>query len=128
MKNLYCYLVIFLLSLSAIYCSDSQNFQGRLSPEARAAQLKERLNLSDEQTKKVEQIYQESSERMSQMRDQYPDDRTQMREQMMRSREEINNQIEEILNQDQIELYRQYLQEEQQNRRGRSGRRGQSQE
>ena len=125
MKNLYYYLIIFLLSLSAMYCSDNQNFQGRMSPETRAAQLKERLNLSDEQTQKIEQIYRESSERMSQMRDQSTDDRTQMREQMMRSREETNNKIEEILNQDQIDLYRQYLQEEQQNRRGR---RGQTQE
>ena len=106
-----------------MYCSDSQNFQGRMNPEARAAQLKETLDLTDEQTNKVEQIYRESSEKMSEMRDQFGDDRSQMREQMMKSREEVNNRIEEILSDDQIELYREYQNEQEQSRRGRRGQR-----
>jgi len=122
MKNLYYYFLIIVFSFSAMYCSDSQNFQGRMNPSDRAAQLKERLNLTDEQTKNVEQIYQESADRLSEMRDQFSD-RSQMREQMMKSREELNNKIEGILNNDQIELYREFQNEQEQLRRGRRGQR-----
>jgi len=125
MKIIHHFLLIFIFSISAMHCSDSQNFQGRMNPEARATQLKERLSLNDEQTKKVQQIFLESSEKMTEMREQFGDDRSQMRELMMKNREETNNKIEEILNGDQIELYRQFQQE--QNQFGRQ-RRGQRQE
>jgi hypothetical protein len=93
-----------------------------MSPADRAAQLKERINLTDEQAKHVEQIYQESADQMSEMRNQF-DDRSQMREQMMKNREEVNNRIEEILNDDQIDLYRAFQNEQEQFRRGRRGQR-----
>lgn len=118
MKNPYSYLLIIFL-FSTLNCSDSQNFQGRMTPEERAAQLKERLDLTDDQTKKVEQIYRESQEKISEMRDQFAGDRSQMRENMMEQRHEINRKIEEILYDDQIGLYREYLEERQQFRRDR---------
>jgi hypothetical protein len=90
-----------------------------MTPEERAAQLKERLDLTDDQTKKVEQIYRESQEKISEMRDQFAGDRSQMRENMMEQRHEINRKIEEILYDDQIGLYREYLEERQQFRRDR---------
>lgn len=111
------FIIIFLLS--TLGCSDNQNFRSRISPEERAAQLKERLNLTDEQTKKVEQIYRESQEKISKMRDQFEGDRSQMREKMMEQRQDINNKIEEILYEDQIGLYREYQEERQQFRRDR---------
>jgi hypothetical protein len=111
------FIIIFLLS--TLGCSDNQNFRSRISPEERAAQLKERLNLTDEQTRKVEQIYRESQEKISKMRDQFEGDRSQMREKMMEQRQDINNKIEEILYEDQIGLYREYQEERQQFRRDR---------
>lgn len=119
MKKQLPYLFIIIFLLSTLGCSDNQNFQGRMSPEERAAQLKERLDLTDEQTKKVEQIYRESQETISKMRDQFEGDRSQMREQMMKSREELNKKIEDILYEDQINSYREYLEERQQFRRDR---------
>ena len=112
-----------ILILSAIHCSDSQNFQGRMSPEERAAQLKERLDLTDEQTKEIVKIYKESQEKMTQMRDQFGGDRDKMREKMSTYREEIEKKIEGVLYEDQIELYREYQEERRQFRRERQGQR-----
>jgi len=125
MKKIQYLLFLAFFLLSAIYCSENQNFQGRMNPEDRAAQLKETLDLTDEQTEKVEQIYQESQELMSQMREQFQGDRSQMREQMMKSREEINKKIEGILYEDQIVLYHEYMEEREQFRRERRGQRQQ---
>ena len=126
MKRLHLFLIIAIFAISAIYCSDSQNFPGRMSPEDRAAQLKELLDLTDDQTIKVEQVYKESQEKMSEMREQFQGDRGEMREQMMKNREEVNNKIEELLYEDQITLYREYLEEREQSRRERRGQRQQS--
>ena len=123
MKNLYLYLILAIITISAIYCSDSQNIQGRMNPVEQAAQLKERLDLTDEQTKQVEQIYQESMEKMSEIRDQSDGDRGQMREKMMVYREETNKKIEDVLHEDQIEDYREYQEERRQFRRERQGQR-----
>jgi hypothetical protein len=119
MKNLFLFITLAIIIISGIYCSDNQNFQGRMNPEARAAKLKETLDLTDEQSKQVEQIYQESVEKMSEMRDQFEGDRSQMREHMMKDREEINKKIEDILYEDQKVLYREYQEERQSSRRER---------
>jgi len=119
MKKL-CYLLfIAFMSISAIYCSESQDFPGRMSPEDRAARLNELLDLTDEQTKKVEQIYKESQEKMSEMREQFQGDRSQMREKMMENREETTKKIEEILYEDQITLFREYQEEREEQRQER---------
>jgi len=123
MKNRFLLFAQVLFLLSAIQCSDNQSFQGRMSPEDRAAQLKEALDLTDEQTKEIEKIYQESQEKISQMRDQFDGDRDQMREKMTVYREEINKKIEAILYEDQIERYREYQEERRQFRRDRQGQR-----
>lgn len=123
MKNFYLYLSLAIIAISAIYCSDSQNIQGRMNPAEQATQLKERLDLTDEQTKQVEHIYQESIEKMSEIRNQSDGDRGQMREKMMEYREETNKKIEDVLHEDQIEVYREYQEERRQSRRGRQGQR-----
>ena len=121
MKTLLYFGVAASLLLSVISCSDSQNFQGRMSPEERAALLQERLDLTDEQTKKVVQIMEESTEKMSELRDNFEGDRQQMREKMLQLREENNKKIEEILYEDQIPLFHDYLEEREQFRRNRRG-------
>jgi hypothetical protein len=123
MKNSLKFVFILTLFFITLQCSESQNFQGRMSPEERAAQLKERLDLTEEQTKEVEKIYTEWQEKMSEMREQFGGDREQMREQMMASRDEINKKIEDILYEDQIELYRVYQEERRNFRRERQGQR-----
>ena len=89
MKKFLNFIIILTLFLIALQCSDNQNFQGRMSPAERATMLKDRLDLTDEQTKKVEKIYEEWQKKMSEMRDQFEGDREQMREQMRASRDEI---------------------------------------
>ena len=121
MKTLLYFGVAASLLLSVISCSDSQNFQGRMSPEERAALLQERLDLTDEQTKEVVQIMEESTEKMSELRDNFEGDRQQMREKMLQLREENNKKIEEILYEDQIPLFHDYLEEREQFRRNRRG-------
>ena len=121
MKTLLYFGVAASLLLFVISCSDSQNFQGRMSPEERAALLQERLDLTDEQTKKVVQIMEESTEKMSELRDNFEGDRQQMREKMLQLREENNKKIEEILYEDQIPLFHDYLEEREQFRRNRRG-------
>lgn len=123
MKNALHFILILTLFLTALQCSDNQNFQGRMTPAERATMLKDRLDLTDEQTKKVKQIYEEWQEKMSEMRDQFEGDREQMREQIMASRNEINKKIEDILYEDQIELYREYQEERRQFRQERQGQR-----
>ena len=59
MNKFYLYIILAILTLVSIHCSDNQNFQGRMNPKDRAAQLKERLDLTDEQTEKIEKIYSE---------------------------------------------------------------------
>jgi len=123
MKNLHLYLFLALLCLSAIYCSDNQNFQGRMNPQDRATELKERLDLTDDQTRKIEHIYQESMEKISEMRDQFGGDRGQMREKMIAYRDEVNKKIEDVLYEEQIDLYREFQEERRQSRRERQGQR-----
>ena len=125
MKKLYYLLFIAFLSISAIYCSESQDFPGRMSPEDRAVRLNELLDLTDEQSKKVEQIYKESQETMSEMREQFQGDRSQMRKKMMENREETTKKIEEILYEDQITLFREYQEEREEQRQERRGQRRQ---
>lgn len=119
MKKLQYLLFLAFFLLSVIYCSESQDFPGRMSPEDRAARLKELLDLTDEQTKKVEQIYKKSQEKMSEMREQFQGDRSQMREKMMENQEETTKKIEEILYEDQITLFREYQEEREEQRRER---------
>ena len=125
MKKLYYLLFIAFMSISAIYCSESQDFAGRMSPEDRAARLNELLDLTDEQSKKVEQIYKDSQEKISEMREQFQGDRSQIRKKMMENREETTKKIEEILYEDQITLFREYQEEREEQRQERRGQRRQ---
>ena len=62
---------------------------------------------------------------MAELRDKFEGDRSQMRDKMMENREEVNKKIEEILYEDQIQHYRQYLEERRGLRRGQRGQRQQ---
>jgi Skp family chaperone for outer membrane proteins len=99
---------------------DREN-RGRMNPEQRAAQLKETLDLSSEQTRKIEKIFIASQKKMLQMREEFQGDRSQMRQLMRESREEVDALIEEILTEEQKTKYEHYQQEREERRRSRRG-------
>lgn len=107
MKMFY-YFFIVIFSLSAIYCADDQNPRRRMSPAERTAQLKEELELSDEQAQKIEEIYTDSQKKMAEARESLGNDREQMREIFQQNREKTEEQIEAILTEDQLIKYQEY--------------------
>jgi Skp family chaperone for outer membrane proteins len=99
---------------------DSRN-RGRMSPEQRAAQLKEALDLNSDQTKQIEQIFIESQEKMAKLREDSQGDRSQMRELMRESREEVDKRMGEVLTEEQKAKYQEYQQDREERRRSRRG-------
>lgn len=69
--------------------------QGRMTHEERVQQLKERLKLTDDQTKKIDAILVKSDKKREEMRN--SGDMENMRETMMKNMEETNDQILKIL-------------------------------
>jgi Spy/CpxP family protein refolding chaperone len=101
--------------------SGDREYRGRMSPEQRAAQLKEALDLTSEQTKQIEQIFIDSQEKMAELREDSQGDRSQMREWMRESREEVDKRMGEILTAEQKAKYEKYQQDREERRRARRG-------
>ena len=119
-RNAFMLILVFTFSLSFINCSeDNDRRSQRRSPEENAKLLQEKLNLTDEQTKQVERIYINLQEERTKARENFDGDRRQMREIMMEYREKTNQQIEEILNDNQIKIFQEYLGEQQERMRER---------
>ena len=119
-RNAFMLILVFTFSLSLINCSeDNDRRSQRRSPEENAKLLQEKLNLTDEQTKQVERIYINSQEERTKARENFDGDRRQLREIMMEYREKSNQQIEEILNENQIKIFQEYLGEQQERMRER---------
>jgi len=119
-RNAFMLILVFTFSLSLINCSeDNDRRSQRRSPEENAKLLREKLNLTDEQTKQVEKIYINLKEERTKARENFDGDRRQLREIMMKYREKTNQQIEEILNENQIKIFQEYLGEQQERMRER---------
>lgn len=116
-KNIYLILLLVFMSVTFFNCSEDQDFRRRMNPQERAAELKDHLDLTDEQAKQIETILIESQNKMSEMRKNFEGDREQMRNAMMNSREEVEKKIEEILYEDQKIKYQEYRDEQQQRMR-----------
>jgi Spy/CpxP family protein refolding chaperone len=117
-------LILTTFTFTLISCageSPDRRYGSRMSPEQRAAQLKDALDLTSEQTKQIEQIFIESREKMLKIREDFQGDRSQMRELMMDNREEVDGRIEEILTEEQKVTYEAYKQEREERRRSRRG-------
>lgn len=82
------------------------NAQPRRTPAERAKMLKEQLNLSDEQTTKVDSIYTQADAKFKEA-SQDGFDRAKFREIM----ENTNSEIEKILTADQKDAFNKFLQE-----------------
>jgi hypothetical protein len=83
------------------------------SPEERAKQLTERLKLTKDQEKKIENIYQKQQEKMQkivQQGDGFRDPSN--REKMMKLREESNSEIMKLLKKDQKEEFKKFMDEQ----------------
>ena len=102
--------------------------QGNFDPAAMAdrqiEQMKETLNLSEEQEKQLREIMIQNSEEMQQMRGNTQGagtgDREAMREQMQQMRDKQNEKMKSVLTDEQWETY-QAQQEEMRSRRGQGG-------
>ncbi|MFA3783957.1 hypothetical protein ABRY23_12930 [Melioribacteraceae bacterium 4301-Me] len=91
------------------------NAQMRRTPAERAKMLAERLKLNEEQTKKVESIYEKQQEKMSKLFNDNSGSRQEMREKFRQLADETNAEIEKILNKNQKEEFKKFI-EEQRNR------------
>jgi len=88
------------------------------TPAERAERLKERLALSDEQTKKAEAIFQKSQEATREGMMERMGDREAMREFMQKQMEATDKEIEKILTAEQKKKYEELKKERRQRRRG----------
>jgi hypothetical protein len=105
MKNL-----IILFSLSLFVLSLVAVAQPRFTPQERLKMLKERLNLTQEQSKKVEDILINSDKEMQKLRSGENRDRSQFRAQM----DKTNQEIEKVLDEKQKVEYKKMLEERRQ--------------
>lgn len=102
MKNL-----IVLLSLSFFLLSLVAVAQPRVTPQERLKMLKERLNLTQEQSKKVEDILINSDKEMQKLRSSNNRDRSQFRDLM----DKTNQEIEKVLDEKQKTEYKKMMEE-----------------
>lgn len=90
-------------------------------PEQRVAQLKERLELNDQQVEQVRALMQEQGEQRRAAFDEAREDRDAMREKMQEMRSRMDGRMAEILNEEQLKKWHEL---EQQMRRGPRGQGG----
>lgn len=83
--------------------------QGRMTHEERVQQYKERLKLTDAQTKKLDAILLKSEKKREEMRN--SGDMENMREVMMKNMEETNDQILKILKPAQKEEFKKMVED-----------------
>ena len=109
MKNL-----IVLLSLSFFILSLVAVGQPRFTPQERLKMLKERLNLTEEQSQIVEKILIKSDDEMQKLRSSDNRDRSQFRAQM----DKTNQEIEKVLDENQKAEYNKMLDERRNRKQG----------
>lgn len=86
------------LVASCLFALTAASFsQGRMEPAERANMLKERLSLTDEQTKKVTEIFSASRDEMMKLRDASGEDRDAMRAGMQEIRKKTDAKIVALL-------------------------------
>ena len=94
------------------------------SPEERAKQLKEQLSLSDEQTTKVQKIFEENQKKMTDMRASFQGDFDGMRAAMQVMQAKQDSSIEKLLTADQVKKYEGVKKERQQRMQNMQRRQG----
>lgn len=102
---------ISLMLIVMLLVSMSINAQMRRTPKERAENLKQRLELTDEQTKKVESIYTESEKKAMKLFEQSSGDREESMKSMREIMNESDAKIEKILNKKQKEAFKKIKEE-----------------
>lgn len=123
MKKLGLLLMIVVLGTTM---SMAQNRGGqRMDPEERAKkstkELKEALDLKEDQEKKVYELNLKAGKEMSEAWEEADGDRDVMRKKMGKVRDNTNNEMKKILSDDQYEKYEKYLEEKRKQRQGGGG-------
>lgn len=118
MKNInlinYGFRIAFSLVLLLGLTVSCNNDGGRGSrPGLNASALKTQLNLTDDQTQKVEQIIETTRNEMRELRESSSGDWREMREGMMTIRNKQNEQIEALLTEEQKKLWEEFKKERQ---------------
>lgn len=93
-------LILFVLSISAFA-------QQRFTPQDRLKFYKEKLNLTEDQSKKVEQILIKSDDQMKKLREDKSADRSEFRKMM----DQTNQEISKVLNEKQKADFQKMLDE-----------------
>ncbi len=94
------------------------------TPEERAKRLKERLSLTEEQTKKVHEIFKNSDKERQSKMESVRGDREAMREQMTAIMAGTDKEIEKLLTEEQKKKYGELKKERRQMRGGPRSREG----
>ena len=102
--------LILFLTIIVFFLSTAGFAQMRKDPEERANELKEKLNLTDEQTEQVKQIYFNADNEIK-SKVQGSGNREQMREAMKTIMSNTDNEILKIINDEQKEKYNEIIQE-----------------
>ena len=98
--------------------------QFRARREEQRKALVAQLKLSEEQQKKFDEVNAYYAEKMRALRENSAGDRQAMRAGMQEIREEQDLEMEALLDAEQYQTYKKFLEEQRQNRRGRRGQRG----
>ena len=99
MKLIAFVLLLVLVQLSVI------NAQGRMNPKERAADLKTKLELTDEQSQKIEAIFVETQQKSKEIRDSTSGNREEMMKAIKPLNEAADKKIDSILTDKQKEQY-----------------------
>ena len=99
--------LLVLLAIFSVSLLSAQRM--RMAPEDRAKMLKDSLKLTEAQTKKVTQIYEESNEEMTIARQEYKGDRDGMREAMQKIMKKTDEKISAVLTPEQQKKYEEMI-------------------
>lgn len=99
--------VILFITAALILFSFNATAQNRMSPKERLKMLNERLNLTEEQSVKIEKIFKASDEEIQKLRESENPDRAEFRKIM----DHTNQEILTVLNEKQKTEYNKMLEE-----------------
>ena len=117
--------IIFMLLIAAVFMATNLNAQRRrMDPKERIKQLKADLNLTDEQTVKIEAIFKEQMDEFMKLRDSFSGDRSGIREKFMSIRDKYNKKINSVLTEEQQKKYKKMQDEQRKRMQQRMGGRG----
>lgn len=100
-RSIFLAIVVLLISMTSLQAQRPPRF----TPEERAKQLKEKLQLTDEQTQKITVILKDSQDRMKAAMDSAQGDRAKLRESRKDEMKKVDDQIKAVLTKDQAAKY-----------------------